>query len=133
MSFGRASWAMRSTASMSISDVSCETSYGAMSYSRPDTLIFMPCVRWPPWGSARPMIVSPGRSEEHTSELQSHSDLVCRLLLEKISTTRSTTFLGSHRVTGSAHAPETVARLGCAWSHAAAWVGDISARLLALK
>ena len=23
------------------------------------------------------------RSEEHTSELQSHSDLVCRLLLEK--------------------------------------------------
>src|SRR5260221_7823917 len=28
-------------------------------------------------GSARP------RSEEHTSELQSHSDLVCRLLLEK--------------------------------------------------
>src|SRR5260221_5945491 len=27
---------------------------------------------WPYW-----------RSEEHTSELQSHSDLVCRLLLEK--------------------------------------------------
>src|SRR5260221_14770154 len=26
---------------------------------------------------------SPRRSEEHTSELQSHSDLVCRLLLEK--------------------------------------------------
>src|SRR5260221_6805055 len=26
---------------------------------------------------------SHGRSEEHTSELQSHSDLVCRLLLEK--------------------------------------------------
>src|SRR5476649_1888031 len=26
---------------------------------------------------------SRGRSEEHTSELQSHSDLVCRLLLEK--------------------------------------------------
>src|SRR5215211_9431171 len=25
----------------------------------------------------------PLRSEEHTSELQSHSDLVCRLLLEK--------------------------------------------------
>src|SRR5438034_5374359 len=35
------------------------------------------------------------RSEEHTSELQSHSDLVCRLLLEKkkkkISTTRNHT------------------------------------------
>src|SRR5436190_16041999 len=26
---------------------------------------------------------SSARSEEHTSELQSHSDLVCRLLLEK--------------------------------------------------
>src|SRR5437773_7379085 len=26
---------------------------------------------------------SSGRSEEHTSELQSHHDLVCRLLLEK--------------------------------------------------
>src|SRR5438034_8088246 len=31
--------------------------------------------------SARPVFVP--RSEEHTSELQSHSDLVCRLLLEK--------------------------------------------------
>src|SRR5260221_14167410 len=29
-----------------------------------------------------------GRSEEHTSELQSHSDLVCRLLLEKKKKTR---------------------------------------------
>src|SRR5947207_6420186 len=29
----------------------------------------------------------PTRSEEHTSELQSHSDLVCRLLLEKKKTT----------------------------------------------
>src|SRR5947207_12660272 len=27
--------------------------------------------------------LGPDRSEEHTSELQSHSDLVCRLLLEK--------------------------------------------------
>src|SRR5476649_2981694 len=31
-----------------------------------------------------PPVRAPGRrSEEHTSELQSHSDLVCRLLLEK--------------------------------------------------
>src|SRR5260221_7504419 len=29
------------------------------------------------------MITDLERSEEHTSELQSHSDLVCRLLLEK--------------------------------------------------
>src|SRR5260221_5942875 len=28
-------------------------------------------------------VTHPTRSEEHTSELQSHSDLVCRLLLEK--------------------------------------------------
>src|SRR5437588_10550644 len=39
-------------------------------------------------GPSGPMLSTPGyqgatRSEEHTSELQSHSDLVCRLLLEK--------------------------------------------------
>src|SRR2546428_8517872 len=32
-----------------------------------------------------------GRSEEHTSELQSRSDLVCRLLLEKKKNTRHET------------------------------------------
>src|SRR2546430_11894361 len=31
--------------------------------------------------------MTPGRSEEHTSELQSQSNLVCRLLLEKKKTT----------------------------------------------
>src|SRR5438034_6382709 len=31
----------------------------------------------------KPRLGLPQRSEEHTSELQSHSDLVCRLLLEK--------------------------------------------------
>src|SRR5947207_11040556 len=30
-----------------------------------------------------PSTLVSGRSEEHTSELQSHSELVCRLLLEK--------------------------------------------------
>src|SRR5947207_10767719 len=36
-----------------------------------------------PWVGI-PILTVPGRrSEEHTSELQSHSDLVCRLLLEK--------------------------------------------------
>src|SRR5436190_16045333 len=30
-----------------------------------------------------PVVLLQRRSEEHTSELQSHSDLVCRLLLEK--------------------------------------------------
>src|SRR5260221_2550757 len=32
------------------------------------------------------------RSEEHTSELQSHSDLVCRLLLEKKKNTHVTVY-----------------------------------------
>src|SRR5438034_3595716 len=32
---------------------------------------------------ASSLSTSTNRSEEHTSELQSHSDLVCRLLLEK--------------------------------------------------
>src|SRR5688572_31904547 len=32
---------------------------------------------------AAAQLVKPGRSEEHTSELQSQSNLVCRLLLEK--------------------------------------------------
>src|SRR5438132_2557218 len=41
-----------------------------------------------PWGGSPPrplgcMDSTGTRSEEHTSELQSHSDLVCRLLLEK--------------------------------------------------
>src|SRR5215211_9032324 len=58
-------------------------------------------LRWSSCGmpAARPYLGTPGRhherrrdeeahrpeerSEEHTSELQSHSDLVCRLLLEK--------------------------------------------------
>src|SRR5438132_7047510 len=39
----------------------------------------------PPFGSAP----RNDRSEEHTSELQSHSDLVCRLLLEKKKTENS--------------------------------------------
>src|SRR5260221_7981514 len=38
------------------------------------------------------------RSEEHTSELQSHSDLVCRLLLEKKKTSQSNRVLCSPEV-----------------------------------
>src|SRR5476649_2242654 len=52
----------------------------------PYTTLFRSRCRWRgavtrvPIGSRRR---GPIRSEEHTSELQSHSDLVCRLLLEK--------------------------------------------------
>src|SRR2546430_3981579 len=35
------------------------------------------------FGNHHPVEVEIGRSEEHTSELQSQSNLVCRLLLEK--------------------------------------------------
>src|SRR5260221_10892600 len=38
-----------------------------------------------------PLTPSDPRSEEHTSELQSHSDLVCRLLLEKKKKRKHTT------------------------------------------
>src|SRR5260221_9589381 len=38
---------------------------------------------WLALTSKKKVRASQSRSEEHTSELQSHSDLVCRLLLEK--------------------------------------------------
>src|SRR5215211_8960629 len=54
------------------------------------TLFRSPCGRSGPTDTgarasarARRPSSAAGRSEEHTSELQSHSDLVCRLLLEK--------------------------------------------------
>src|SRR5947207_11807571 len=42
------------------------------------------------------------RSEEHTSELQSHSDLVCRLLLEK---KKGCTFKQSRTANSRHHVP----------------------------
>src|SRR2546428_1716721 len=39
---------------------------------------------------------NPNRSEEHTSELQSRSDLVCRLLLEKKKKIRYNTHTTTH-------------------------------------
>src|SRR2546421_5686329 len=50
------------------------------------TLFRSPCAFRPepaPTANDRTGRVGPRRSEEHTSELQSRSDLVCRLLLEK--------------------------------------------------
>src|SRR5438034_6428526 len=45
------------------------------------------------------------RSEEHTSELQSHSDLVCRLLLEKKKTQRAPTKPGAAQPNRSSYQP----------------------------
>src|SRR5260370_6070372 len=51
---------------------------------------------------AEASITTPPRSEEHTSELQSHLNLVCRLLLEKKKTTR---IVGPNTSVPSSQAP----------------------------
>src|SRR6478735_12583146 len=60
-----------------------------------------PRCRWPrgaaPWCSPAGV----RRSEEHTSELQSPCNLVCRLLLEK----KNNTILGLRHVVRTAHGP----------------------------
>src|SRR5260221_2592873 len=55
------------------------------------------------WSDALP---PPRRSEEHTSELQSHSDLVCRLLLEKKKNTQQNQLTVNAQGTGSTHTLE---------------------------
>src|SRR5260221_8842319 len=52
------------------------------------------------------------RSEEHTSELQSHSDLVCRLLLEKKKVIAD--LAEFERARSSTHTHSQLARLGIA-------------------
>src|SRR5260221_2122291 len=49
-----------------------------------------------PGGTTANDVFSAIRSEEHTSELQSHSDLVCRLLLEKKKRYTTLLFQGCH-------------------------------------
>src|SRR5260370_8682302 len=53
------------------------------------------------WGNERV------RSEEHTSELQSHLNLVCRLLLEKKKNTAKIPHLLSKPPTHLGHSPHT--------------------------
>src|SRR3989475_7338332 len=47
-------------------------------------------------GASRIPVAAQIRSEEHTSELQSQSNLVCRLLLEKKKKARSPAFISSY-------------------------------------
>src|SRR4051812_49865665 len=56
----------------------------------PYTTLFRSCSsprspgrRQAPWAATDRKVRTASRSEEHTSELQSHVNLVCRLLLEK--------------------------------------------------
>src|SRR5256885_9222685 len=58
-------------------------------------------VPYPPGGPTDLMarMLQPERSEEHTSELQSPCNLVCRLLLEKKKTTNTSDFLRDTRRT----------------------------------
>src|SRR2546430_9811721 len=50
-----------------------------------------------PRNHTRTITSPPPRSEEHTSELQSQSNLVCRLLLEKKKNIRILTLLSDHQ------------------------------------
>src|SRR5437667_408438 len=57
------------------------TLFRSAKISRPSpNLMVLPLMVFEPSRASQP---STARSEEHTSELQSHHDLVCRLLLEK--------------------------------------------------
>src|SRR5260221_10738911 len=59
------------------------------------------------------------RSEEHTSELQSHSDLVCRLLLEKKKITHRlipTSPTAPRRWRSSSFSPETRRKQFAGWA-----------------
>src|SRR5438034_3901169 len=54
------------------------------------------CTTGGPRPSRRRFASTGVRSEEHTSELQSHSDLVCRLLLEKKKNKQVEEFIAAH-------------------------------------
>src|SRR2546430_4146016 len=58
-----------------------------------------------------PIPMPPARSEEHTSELQSQSNLVCRLLLEKKKNSKRATHVSrnrpEHRDVANPHAGRT--------------------------
>src|SRR5438105_9048384 len=75
-----------------------------------------PPVRHAPRGIPRPAAEERARSEEHTSELQSRVDLVCRLLLEKkkkktkTNTKNTTTRANDHPTTAVEPGPSKTER-----------------------
>src|SRR5436190_18242143 len=66
--------------------------HDALPISRQTAVPGSPCVRTADLACPRRGQLC--RSEEHTSELQSHSDLVCRLLLEK----KKSSTMGLHSI-----------------------------------
>src|SRR2546430_8121498 len=63
------------------------TLFRSFAYWRNDSDFPPPIGKGPAFGGGGWVFGRNGRSEEHTSELQSQSNLVCRLLLEKKNTT----------------------------------------------
>src|SRR5260370_12878987 len=82
----RISFFFNDTATTEIYTLSLHDALPIFSSSSPPT---MPC--WCAARGSRRMSKKLWRSEEHTSELQSHLNLVCRLLLEKKKTKQNPT------------------------------------------
>src|SRR5260370_23206249 len=72
-------------------------------FARPTRSSVVPVIQLTPTPSflasaGLPLLRPPTRSEEHTSELQSHLNLVCRLLLEKKKITKLTKSATNHDI-----------------------------------
>src|SRR2546429_3362781 len=82
----------RSTSSSGVPSLSCRQSFGSAAAAAGSVKkMVATSVQKIPMAQAIPSPLRDGRSEEHTSELQSRLHLVCRLLLEKKKTTTSRT------------------------------------------
>src|SRR5256885_12311466 len=68
---------------------------GALAFKRPDRQV---SVRSFPTAQEAAKVLSCSRSEEHTSELQSPCNLVCRLLLEKKKNKHRLALLNHHQL-----------------------------------
>src|SRR5260370_24165567 len=72
-----------STATKMVVPVPSPAGSGAGTPFSPSSAALPTSTDLPPTVAFTPRATEPARSEEHTSELQSHLNLVCRLLLEK--------------------------------------------------
>src|SRR5688572_32117093 len=72
-----------SSRKLPVSSVACSQGESTASMTRNTPSGVRPRPQWFSSPMVTPLRSATGRSEEHTSELQSQSNLVCRLLLEK--------------------------------------------------